>query len=83
MTYKAVVIQANDIQPHPNADKLAILHYNGTQFVISKNLPIGQTVVLFPTDGQLSDSFCKYNNLYRDATKNADKTKSGFFEDTR
>lgn len=80
MSYQAVVIVANDIIKHPNADRLNVLRYNGEQFVIGKDISIGQIVVLFPTDGQLSPEFCSENNLYRDASKNKDKTKTGFFE---
>ncbi|MFZ2992613.1 MAG: RNA ligase family protein [Microgenomates group bacterium] len=83
MSYFAKVIQANDIVVHPNADKLNILRYGNEQFVISKDIEIGQIVVLFPTDGQLSHEFCKFNNLYRDTSKNRDKSKAGFFEDGR
>jgi len=60
-----------------------ILPYNGANFIVSKDYHIGDLVVIFPPDGQLSHEFCHYNNLYRDATKNADTTVTGFFEDTR
>lgn len=83
MGYTAVVIQANDIMPHPNADRLNLLRYNGMQFVVSKDISIGDMVILFGADGQLSDDFCRHNNLYRDSAKNIDKSKSGFFEDNR
>lgn len=83
MSYNAKVIQANDLVQHPNADRLQILRYNGEQFVVGKDLKQGDIVVLFPTDGQLSHDFCSNNNLYRHAELNADKLKSGFFEDNR
>lgn len=83
MKYKAKVIIVNDIAPHPNADNLNILKYGGVQFVVSKSLKEGDVVVLFPEDGQLSEEFCKENNLYRDASKNRNPLKSGFFEDSR
>ena len=77
------VIVANDISPHPNADNLNLLRYNGVQFVVSKNLTPGTTVVLFPEDGQLSHEFCRENNLYRDASLNRDALKKGFFDENR
>lgn len=83
MTYTAKVIVANDIVPHPNADNLNLLRYNGTQFVVSKNMTPGTVVVLFPEDGQLSEEFCKENNLFRDASLNKDNLKTGFFEQSR
>ncbi len=83
MSYKAKVIIANDITNHPNAERLQILRYGGEQFVIGKDISIGDMVILFPSDGQLSPDFCCYNNLYRDSEKNSDPSKKGFFEDTR
>ena len=83
MTYKAYVITASDILPHPNADNLNLLRYNGVQFVVSKNLTPGTTVVLFPEDGQLSHEFCCENNLYRDASLNKVVLKKGFFDENR
>lgn len=83
MTYKAKAILANDIVPHPEADRLRILRYGGEQFVIGMDISVGDLVVLFPTDGQLSHDFCSYNNLYRDPDKNFDKSRKGFFEDNR
>lgn len=81
--YTAKVIQANNITEHPNADRLNVLHYGGMQFVIGKDVQIGDVVVLFPSDGQLNHDFCLENNLYRDASKNKDNSKSGFFDDNR
>lgn len=81
--YKAKAIVVNDIRPHPNADKLNLVYYGSEVFVVGKDLKVGELVVLFPSDGQLSHEFCKNNNLYRDASKNKDRLKSGFFEDSR
>jgi len=81
--YKAKAIIVNDVRPHPNADKLNLVYYGSEVFVVGKDLKIGDLVVLFPSDGQLSHEFCKNNNLYRDASKNVDQLKSGFFEDSR
>ena len=81
--YTAKVIQANDITKHPNADRLQILRYSGLQFVVGLDVKVGDTVVLFGADGQLSHDFCKENNLYRDSSLNKDTSKSGFFEDNR
>lgn len=81
--YKAKAIVVNDIRPHPNADKLNLVYYGSEVFVVGKDLKVGEVVVLFPSDGQLSHEFCKNNNLYRDASKNKDQLKSGFFENSR
>jgi len=83
MSYTASVIILNDIVPHPNADRLNIARYNGEQFIIGKDIQVGDTVVIFPSDGQLSHEFCHFNNLYRHADKNHNPLKAGFFEDSR
>jgi len=51
--------------------------------VIGLDVQPGDLQVIFLSDGQLSHEFCHHNNLYRDATKNKDTTKSGYFEDGR
>lgn len=38
---------------------------------------------LFPAEAQLSEDFCKNNNLYRDSDRNKDKNKKGFFGNNR
>lgn len=85
MSYSAYVITANDIVPHPNPEvnRLNLLRYNGAQFVIGKDIQVGEAVVLFPEDGCLSHDFCYQNNLYRNASLNKDPLRSGFFEENR
>lgn len=81
--YKARVILPDEIIPHPNADNLNLLCYNGLQFIVSKDMRPDQLCVIFFTDGQLSHEFARENNLYRHAELNKDNTKAGYLEDNR
>jgi hypothetical protein len=83
MTYAAKIIKVHSLIPHPNADRLQLLRYNGMQFVVGLDVTVGQLVALLPVDGQLSQAMCHANNLYRDAAQNVDPLHTGFFEDNR
>jgi hypothetical protein len=81
--YQAKIIRIVNIEKHPDADRLRVIHYNSMNFVVDLSFNAGDLVCLFPTDGQLSEDFCRNNNLYRDSSKNSDKTVAGYFEDSR
>jgi hypothetical protein len=72
------------VRPHSNADKVQLATCHGNQVVIGLDSLEGHLGVYFPSDGQLSDEFCKANNLYRDAELNARKDeKGGMFDANR
>ena len=77
----AIVVQVNKIDPHPNADNLAIAKLLGTQVIVAKDTVPGTIFVYVDSNMKLSEDFLKYNNLYKHSEKNFDITKSGFFED--
>ena len=79
--YAAKIIKVTNLQLHPNANNLKLLFFGGMQFVVGLDCNVGDTVILFPVDGKLSHEMLYHNNLYRDASKNLDTLKSGFFED--
>jgi hypothetical protein len=81
--YSAKLIRITQIDPHPGADRLQLIKYGQFQFVVDLSFKVGDLICMFPTDGQLSQEFCKNNNLYRDSALNADTTKTGFFETSR
>jgi hypothetical protein len=84
MAYNAIVIRLKNVRPHSNADKVQLATCHGNQVVVGLETKEGDWGVYFPCDGQLSDEFCKENNLYRDATKNSDtEGKTGMFDDNR
>ncbi len=84
MAYNAIVTRLTNVRPHPNADKVQLATCHGNQVVIGLDSLEGHLGVYFPSDGQLSDEFCKANNLYRDAELNARKDeKGGMFDANR
>ena len=46
-------------------------------------LKVGDLVLVFTAETQLSDEYTKANNLYRDTTLNADPEKKGYIEANR
>ena len=77
MAYKAIVTRLRNVRPHPNADRVQLATCHGNQVVIGLDSLEDHLGVYFPSDGQLSDEFCKTNNLYRDANLNARPKESG------
>jgi hypothetical protein len=80
---KAIISKVESFTPIPGADRIQVGHVLGEKVIISKDTSEGFVGVLFPEGLQLSEDYCHHNNLYRDAEKNQDKTKKGFFEDNR
>jgi len=78
--YKAKVVKLK-VSPHPNADRLQLGNVWGIQVIVGLDTQDGDIGVFFPQDGQLSEEFLSYNNLYRHSEKNQDADKSGYFGD--
>jgi len=83
MTYKALITNLRNVRPHPNADRVQLATCWGSQVVVGLDNHEDQLGVYFPTDGQLSEDFCRENNLFRKSEMNKDKDKSGFFSEKR
>ncbi|RTL03646.1 hypothetical protein EKK58_12425, partial [Candidatus Dependentiae bacterium] len=81
--YKAIVAKIDATYEIPGADKIQMAKVLGETVIVSKELEVGYVGLLFLPGTQLSEDFCKHNNLYRNKDKNIDPTKAGFFEDSR
>lgn len=82
MTYQAIISQIEQVEKHPNADRLQIATTMGRKVIVGLNVKVGDIGVYFDTDGQLSEQFATANNLIR--IKNPDGTYSGgFFNEKR
>lgn len=77
--YQAIVSKINT-HKHPNADKIQLGTCFGFQVVVGLNIQDGDLGVFFPTDGQLSDEFCKKNNLYPQFDKDGNRVGGGFID---
>ena len=81
--YSCIVAKVDSVIEIPNADRIQLGKVLGESVVIAKSIEVGHVGLFFCTGTQLSEEFCKANNLFRDKTKNSDPEKSGFFENNR
>lgn len=81
--YCATVVKINNIIPLAGCDNVVGTSIFGFQAIVSKDIKIGDYGIVFPAETQLSDDFCKFNDLYRHAEFNYDKKKKGYIEDNR
>lgn len=81
--YCATVVRVNHLVPLIGMDNCVGLPVFGCQAIVRKDsIELGQLGVLFTTETQLSEDFCKNNNMYRHADRNIDIDKTGFMEDS-
>ena len=64
--YKAYICEIKNVRRHPNADRLDLADCFGNTVCIGHgDFADGDLVVYFPTDGQLSEEFCRVHDLVR------------------
>lgn len=81
--YVAVVTTVRSLTTLAKCDNVVGLPVFGYQAIVDKDTTVGELVVVFTAETQLSAAFTKENNLYRDSTLNADTTKAGYIEANR
>lgn len=87
--HTAIVAAIEAVQPivvqstGKEADSIHLATVLGEKVVVSKDHGVGFVGILFPADLQLSEEFCRENNLFRVSENNKDKAKKGFFEESR
>src|SRR6056297_2086764 len=81
--YSATVVKIKNIIPLDNCDNVVHANIMGNLVIASKDTKIGDIGIYFPVETQLSDIYCKMNNLYRHSDLNLDKDKKGYIEDNR
>ena len=77
--YNAYIVEVKEIREHSNADRLNIARIFDCNVIVDKSVQIGDKGIFFPVDGQLSEEYCRVNNLVR--IKNDDGTYSGGYLD--
>lgn len=65
MSYCGYITKLENVRKHPNADKLVLADVLGATVIVGNNSKSGDIVVYFPSDGQLSEEYCKVNDLVR------------------
>ena len=81
--YCATVVRVRAINELANCDNVVGVPLFGMQAITGKDTAIGDLVVLFPTETQLSDEYCAKNNLFRHTEFNDNLEKKGYMEDNR
>ena len=59
------IVKITELRKHTNADRLQIATIFGNSVIVSLDTHVGDMGVYFPTDLQLSEEFCKVNDLVR------------------
>ena len=76
----AIIVKLRNVRKHPNADRLQLATVLGTQIVVGLDTIDGQIGIYFDSNLQLSEVYCKNNNLYSKsyAENNIDVEKFGY-----
>ena len=64
------IVKLNEIHPHSNADRLQIATIFGASVIVDLSAHEGDIGVFFPIDLQLSEEYCKENDLVRRKDEN-------------
>lgn len=78
--YAATIVQVDRLVELANCDNVQAFPVLGYNAIVSKDTQVGDTLVVFTAETQLSEEFLRANNLYRDPTLNEDPAQKGYFE---
>lgn len=89
--YAATVVTIQEITPleedkrtgQQACDNVVGVTIFGFQAIVGKDTKVGDRGLIFPAECQLSDEFCRENNLYRHGDRNKDEGAKGYLEDNR
>lgn len=84
VNYAATIVQVDRLVELENADRMYGVPFFGMQALVSRSSVFhGQLGVLFPTECQLSEEFCKQNNLFSNQELNANTEVKGYISSNR
>lgn len=81
--YAAEIIQVKNLVDLPGLDNLVGIPWSGYTALVSRSTQVGDVLVMFPAESQLSGAFAARNNLFRHSDLNADPEHTGYLEDNR
>lgn len=81
--YSATVIRVPAVVDLPGLDQLRGVPIFGSQALVQKTVQVGDLMLYFPAEVQLSEAYVRANNMYRHAELNADPSVKGYIEDNR
>ena len=67
------IVKINELKEHPNADRLQIAVIFGFPTIVSLDVKLGDIGIYFPIDLQLSEEYCKNNDLVRRKDENGNQ----------
>lgn len=70
MSYCGYVTKLKNVRKHPNADRLVLADVFGETVIVSNIAKDDDVVVYFAADGQLSEEYCRENDLVRRKDEN-------------
>ena len=81
--YAAVVTTVHAINKLDNCDNVVGIPVFGYQAIVGKDTKIGDKVLVFVAETQLSEEFVRMNNLYRNGDLNSNPERKGYIEQNR
>jgi hypothetical protein len=82
--YAAQIVKISSVLPIKDADRIVKIPMFGMQGVTSKDsFKTNDLAILFPTECQLSEDYCKYNNLHSSQLLNKNTEVKGYLSDNR
>ena len=79
MAYTGFVVKVTQLRKHSNADRLQVATFFGNDTIVDLSVQLGDVGIYFPSDGQLSEEYCEYNNLVRKKDENGNNI-GGYME---
>jgi len=83
VNYAATVVRVKHVIPLENCDNVVAISVLGYQAIVGKDVQVGDLLVVFLAESQLSDDYASVNNLYRHSEKNFNPAAKGYIEDNR
>lgn len=81
-SYTCTIVRLDSTRPLDNMDNLVAANFYGMQALVPKTYLPG-LYALFSAESQLTDDFCRSNNLYRKPEMNQDQNQKGYIEHNR
>lgn len=81
--YSAQFIEVTQLIDLDGLDNLVGLPWGGFTALVPKTTQVGDLMVVFPAEAQLSEEFVRYNNLYSHAEDNDDTSVKGYMGKNR
>jgi hypothetical protein len=80
--YECIVAKLENVRPFPGADRIQLANCLGSQVIVGLEAKNNDIVLFFDTDGQLSEEYCKQNDLIGYTDEEGNK-KGGYFDHKR